>query len=73
MDLGEGVEQDPYAHVDAVVVGLADHEPGHGQGEHAVESVDPDFWSVQWNMGEKDTTLGSLSCRKSFSAWDWER
>ena len=33
---------------------------------HALDDVDPDLWSVQWNMGEKDT-LGSFIWRKSLS------
>jgi DNA-binding LacI/PurR family transcriptional regulator len=29
--------------------------------------------SVQWCIGENDTTRGSLSCRKENSASDWDR
>jgi hypothetical protein len=31
------------------------------------------LWSVQWCIGENDTTCGSLSCRKENSASDWDR
>ncbi len=41
LDAGEGVEQLAHAHVDPVVVGLADHQAGDDEGEHAVEGVDP--------------------------------
>lgn len=41
LDAGEGVEQLAHVHVDPVVVGLADHQAGDDEGEHAVEGVDP--------------------------------
>jgi hypothetical protein len=31
------------------------------------------FWSVQWNIGENDTTLGSFIWRKSASTPDCDR
>src|SRR5271166_5639971 len=31
------------------------------------------LWSVQWYMGENETTCGSFSCRKENSASDWDR
>ena len=31
------------------------------------------LWSVQWCIGENDTSWGSLSCRKPNSISDWER
>jgi hypothetical protein len=43
LDAGEALQEFSYAHVDAVAVGFADHEPGDHQRQHAAQSVDPDF------------------------------
>ena len=43
LDAGEGGEEFADAEVEAVVVGFPAHEVGDGQGQDAVEDVDPDF------------------------------
>ena len=58
LDAGEGAEQFPYAHVEPVAVGFADHEPGDGQGEHAVEDVDPDLLVGPVEHGREGHDLG---------------
>ena len=73
LDLGQGAEQFPHAHRQPRSRRLPGHQPGHHQRQHAVKDMDADLLSVQWNMGEKDTTLGSFIWRKSPSAASWER
>ena len=42
-DAGEFVEQFAHRHVQAGVGGVAAHQVGDGQGQHAVEHVHPDL------------------------------
>jgi len=70
---GQMKEEFTHAEMEPALRGVAHHQAGDREREHALKTWTLIFCSVQWNIGENETTEGSFIWRKSPSTCHWER